>query len=149
MSGVSALSAARGSIASALSAPNSGNTGSLDSVRVEVGAGSVIDSVWALRTSWYEGEVRPCLTDWWWRRLDSFDVDLNDPRVINQLERMRDNCLPDAQPFRCPAVIDRASDDSGIVEEILANERPWQEAYVWHRSNDLLVDMIHLQRSRW
>ena len=103
MSGVSALSAARGSIVSALSAPNSGNSGSLDSVRVEVGGGNaVIDSVWALRTSWYEGEVRPNLTDWWWRQLDSFCVDSNDPRIINLLERMRDNCLPDATAVSLP-----------------------------------------------
>jgi hypothetical protein len=149
MSGVSALSAARGSIVAAIAAPNSGNSGSLDSVRIEVPVNSVIDSVWALRTSWYEGGVHPRLDDWWWRRLDSFNVDSNDPRVINLLERMRDNCLPDATPFRCPAVIDRACDDSGIVEEILSNERPWRDAILERRSNDLLVDVIHMQRSRW
>ncbi len=109
----------------------------------------MIDSVWALRTSWYEGGVHPRLDDWWWRRLDSFDCDSNDPRIINLLERMRDNCLPDAMPFRAPAVIDLASDDSGIVEEILANERPWTDTILERRSNDLMIDMIHMQRSRW
>ena len=149
MSGVSALSAARGGIVSAMSAPNSGNSGSLDSVRVEVSTNAVIDSVWALRTSWYEGAVRPNLTDWWWRQLDCFAADWDDPRLINLLERMRDNCLPDAQPFRCPGVIDRACDESGIVDQILSSEGPWRDAILEDRSNNLLVDMIHLQRTRW
>jgi hypothetical protein len=152
MSGVSALSAARGSVASAMAAPNSSNSGSLDSLRVEVAVNDAIDSVWALRTSWYAGDDRPNLTDWWWRQLDCFAADWDDPRIINLLERMRDHCLPDATPFRAPAVIDRATDDSGVVNEILATEGrllECRDAVLERRSDNLLIDMIHIERKRW
>ena len=104
--------------------------------RVEVIECSVIDSVWALRTSWYEGGLHPRLDDWWWRRLDSFAADCDDPRIIALLERMRDNCRLDEQPFECPTVADPPPTEFGIVERILANDRPWQEGHLWHRSND-------------
>jgi len=156
MSGVSALSAVRGGH---VAAPNLMDTPIRGAERVDVLgsdvfrsdslASNAVESVWALRTSWYQGYDGPRLDDWWWRRLDSFAADCDDPRIINLIERMRDNCLPDEAPFECGPVGDPPPSEVGIVELILSNERPWQEAQPQHRSNDLLVDIIHLQRSRW
>ena len=146
MSGVSALSARRGGL---VAAPGLTDPPSRGNDRVETVELSAIDSVWAVRTAWYEGAIHPRLDDWWWRRLDCFSADSDDPRILAELERMRYNCRLDEQPFECPPVADPPPSEAGIVELILAQERPWQEADVWRHSNDLLVDMIHLQRTRW
>jgi hypothetical protein len=143
MSGVSALSAARGGL---VAAPGLTDTPARGAERVDVFessviASSTIDSIWALRTSWYDGGVH--------LRLDRFAADCDDPRILALLERMRYNCRLGEQPFECPPVVDPPASEIGIVEQILTTERPWQEASVWNRSNDLLVDVIHLQRSRW
>jgi hypothetical protein len=146
MSGVSALSAARGAL---VSAPGLTDTPSRGAECVEVIESTAGDSIWALQTSWYDGGIHPQLDDWWWRRLDCFAADCDDPRILALLERLRYDCRLDEQPFECPPVVDPPASESSIVELILTTERPWHEASVWDQSNDLLVDIIHLQRSRW
>ena len=121
----------------------------MDVVESTVVENSVIDSVWHCGTSWYDGGMHPRLDDWRWRRLDCFAADCDDPRILALVERMRDNCRFDEQPFEYPPVVDPPACETGIVELILSTERSWHEASVSERSNNLLIDMIHLQRSRW
>lgn len=146
MSGVCALSAARGGV---VSAPGSIDPLARNAGRVEVVEHEVRNSVWAVRSSWYEEKVHPRLDDWWWRRLDCFAADWDDPRILALVDRMRELRHRDEPPFEIPPVVDAATGESGVVELVLNVERPWQEASVWAHSNDLLVDVIHLQRSRW
>lgn len=146
MSGVSAVSSARGAM---VAAPGSADPLGDNAGRVEVVEATAIESVWALRTSWYEGNVHPTLTDWWWRRLDCFVAERDDPRLSVLFDRIRRDCRWREPPFEPPSVVDAATGQSGIVELILEKAEPRLAASVWDRSNDLMVDMIHMQRSRW
>ena len=151
MAGVGALSGARGSLVAApfSTDPIGRNLGRAEVVEVE---GQ--NSTWALRAPWYEPILFNGLHDPEWRRLDSFVADRHDPRLWEVIERIREQYRPNGPPSEIPEVVDiadvvePATGDSGIVELILETEH-WREFSVLERSNDLLVDIIRLQRSRW
>jgi hypothetical protein len=144
MAGVSALSLARGWLVPATSSNDSIDQ---NASQTEVLASGRSDSCYALQVCWPHERVRPNLIDPWWRRLDCFAWDLDDPRVIEILEeRLAEGRMADRNELVAD-LADTACHGTGIVEVILSDDRPCPPIDV--RSNNLLVDMIHLERARW
>ena len=146
MAGVSALSLSRGWLASATS---SNDAIDQNARQTEVLASGREDSCYALQICWPTEGVRPNLTDLWWRRLDSFCLDYDDPQQIELWEERRAECRhADRLEMNCE-LADAARDGSGIVELILSADGPRANVCAPERSNNLLIDMIHIQRTRW
>ena len=157
MSGVAALSGARGSL---VAAPFSTDPIGRNLGRAEVVEFAVENSSWALRSSWYGQVLLNGLHDLEWRRLDPFVADRDDPRLWEIIQRIREQYRPNGPPsgipdvisiaevVDVPEVVEPATGESGIVELILETEG-WREFSVLDRGNDLLVDIIRLERNRW
>jgi hypothetical protein len=151
MAGVSALSLSRGWLASATS---SNDAIDQNASQTEVLASGRDDSCYALQICWPTEGVRPNLTDLWWRRLDSFCLDsfslgYDDSQLIELWEERRAECRHADRLERTCELADAARDGGGIVELILSADGPRANVCVPERSNNLLIDMIHIQRSRW
>lgn len=146
MAGVSALSLSRGWLVSATS---SNDAIDQNASQTEVLASGRDDGCYALQICWPTESARPNMTDWWWRRLDSFCLDYDDPQLIELWEERRAECRhADRLEMNCE-LADAARDGGGIVELILSADRPRANVCVPERSNNLLIDVIHMERTRW
>lgn len=117
-----------------------------DTARVEVVefvnlfAEAAADSVWAVECGW---------PDVWARRLDCFALELDDPCRQDLLDEARFDCDHSEYPFVIPEVECAGELDKDIVKLILADRQLRQDETIHDTRNDLMVELINLQRSRW
>lgn len=98
------------------------------------------DSIWAVESGWPNA---------WARRLDSFALELDDPRRQDLLDEERFASRHAEYPFPIPDVESAGEVDKDIVKIILADRQQRRDDSILDAHNDLMVELINLQRSRW
>lgn len=117
-----------------------------DTTRVEVVefvnlfADAAAESVWAVNCGW---------PNVWERRLDVFALQLDDPCRQDLLDKQRFECHHAEYPFVIPEVEAAGEVDQDIVKVILTDRQPRHDRFLLDGHDDLMVELINLQRSRW
>lgn len=98
------------------------------------------DSIWAVECGW---------PNVWARRLDTFVLELDDPYLQDLLDDERFDCGHAEYPFVIPEAECAGEVDKDIVKVILSDRRLQHDLSILDAHNDLMVELINLQRSRW